>query len=150
MELVQEMTYHLLLAPPQQIGIGPFGARLFAEVIGGEVSGARISGKVLRGGGDWAIAGSDGFSRLDVRAQFQTDDGAVIYVSYYGLLELNEAVQSAFATATETRFEDQYFRNSPRFETGDPRYAWLQQSLFVGEGRLYPGFAVEYQVYRVT
>ena len=38
----------------------------------------------------------------------------------------------------------------PRFETGDLRYAWLNQSLFVAEGRFGPGSMVEYKVYRVV
>ncbi|MGO9431725.1 DUF3237 domain-containing protein [Rhodoblastus sp.] len=48
-----------------------------------------------------------------------------------------------------TDYGDQYFRTTPRFETGDPRYAWLNQSVFVAEGRIGPG-KVEYKVYRVV
>jgi hypothetical protein len=36
-----------------------------------------------------------------------------------------------------------------RCETGDPRYAGLNQSLVVSEGRVAPG-SVEYKVYRVV
>ena len=50
----------------------------------------------------------------------------------------------------ETDFGDQYFRTTPRFETGDPRYAWLNQSTFVAEGRILPERTVEYKVYRVV
>ena len=78
-----------------------------------------------------------------------TDDGASIYARYNGLLELNEKVAEAVANGSSTDFGDQYFRTAPRLETGDARYAWLNQSLFVGEGRLQPG-AVEYRVNRVT
>jgi hypothetical protein len=49
-----------------------------------------------------------------------------------------------------TDFGDQYFYISPRFETGDERYAWLNQSVFVGQGRVYPGFGVEYNVQRLV
>lgn len=48
-----------------------------------------------------------------------------------------------------TSFTDQYFRPTPRFETGDPRYAWLTQNVFVAEGRITPPFGVEYRIYRV-
>ncbi|WP_456629220.1 DUF3237 family protein [Bradyrhizobium sp. URHC0002] len=34
----------------------------------------------------------------------------------------------------------------PRFETGDPRCAWLNQGLFVAEGRFGPGSMVKYKV----
>ena len=43
-----------------------------------------------------------------------------------------------------------YFRTSPRMETGDARYAWVNTSLFVGEGRVIEGLGVEYRVARVT
>lgn len=78
------------------------------------------------------------------------DDGAFIYVQYPGVLEMNERVQAAMGAAEATEFSDQYFRTSPRFETGDERYAWLTQAVFVGEGRVYPGLAVEYRVFRLT
>jgi len=47
-----------------------------------------------------------------------------------------------------TDYVNQHFRTTPQFETGDPRYAWLNQSVFVAEGRVGPG-RVEYKVYRV-
>jgi len=85
-----------------------------------------------------------------VRGQIETDDGAFIYVQYFGLLEMNDKVQAAMGAQSGTDYEDQYFRTTPRFETGHERYAWLNRSVFVGEGRLYPGFAVEYRVHRLT
>lgn len=150
MELVHEMTYHAMLRPPMPLGDGPFGTRMFLDVIEGNVEGPRIRGKFAGSGGDWLLIGPDGFGRLDVRAQIETDDGAFIYLQYYGLLEMNDKFKMAMGAAQATDFNDQYFRTAPRFETGDTRYAWLNQSFFVGEGRLYPGFGVEYRVYRLT
>jgi hypothetical protein len=149
-DLVQEMTYHALLRPPLPIGDGPFGTRMFFEAIEGKIEGPRISGRFVGGGGDWLLVSADGFGRLDVRAQIETDDGAFVYVQYHGILEMNDKMRAAMASAGSTDFADQYFRTTPRFETGDSRYAWLNQSVFVGEGRLYPGFGVEYRVYRLT
>src|SRR3954469_21882297 len=42
MELVHEMTYHAMLRPPMAIGDGPFGSRMFFDVIEGSVEGPRI------------------------------------------------------------------------------------------------------------
>ena len=36
------------------------------------------------------MIGPDGYGRIDVRLQIVTDDGAVLYVTYTGLLEMNE------------------------------------------------------------
>jgi len=151
MNLEHEFTYRAALKPPLAVGPGPYGTRLFFEVIDGTFEGKRLKGKMLGGGGDWLLAGADGFGRLDVRAQLVTNDGAAIYLTYFGILELNDKVQKAIGdTTTGTDYGDQYFRTSPRFETGDPRYAWLNQSTFVAEGHLLPNRTVEYKVYRVV
>ena len=51
---------------------------------------------------------------------------------------------------TGTDFGDHYFVTTPRLESGDPRYSWVNQSIFVGQGRIQPGPVVEFQVFRVT
>jgi hypothetical protein len=151
MDLAYEFTYQAQLNAPVDVGAGPFGHRQVFEVTGGRLEGERLQGRVLGGGGEWFLVGPDGFGRIDVRIQFETDDGARIYVQYVGLLELNEAVQAFIAgEREETEFGDQYFRIAPRLETGDPRYAWVNQTLFVAEGRGHSGFGVEYRVYRVS
>ena len=87
-------------------------------------------------------------SWVDVRVQVETHDAAFLYVQYVGLLELNAPVMTATETDRGTEFDDQYFYTNPRFETGDPRYAWVNTTFFVGEGRLIPGPGVEYRVWR--
>jgi hypothetical protein len=150
MKLEYEFTYTAMLKPPVAVGPGPFGLRMFYEVAGGTAQGSRIRGRLLSGGGDWILVGADGWGRLDVRAQLETDDGAVIYVNYTGVLEMNERVQEATAsTAAATDYPDQYFRTTPRLETGDPRYSWVNRTLFAAEGRIQPGPAVQYRVYRI-
>ncbi len=148
MKFELEFTYDGTLKPPVDIGAGPLGNRRFYEVAGGTVEGKRLKGKVLTGGGHWILVGPDRFARLEVQGQLLTGDGAAIYEHYTGLLELNEKVIDAIASGGSTDYGDQYFRTTPRFETGDPRYAWLNQSLFVAEGRIAPG-RVGYKVYRV-
>ena len=148
--LEHECTYWAQLKPPFEIGQGPYGARTFFEVVEGEVSGERLNGKLLTGGGDWALIGPDGWLRLDVRVQIETSDGARLLMSYYGVLQVNEAVQQALGAGGGTDYGDHYIRTTPRFETGDPRYTWLTQTVFVGAGHLRPGLIVEYEVFRVT
>ena len=143
-------TFDAKLKPPVQSG-GPLGARMFFEVIGGEYRGAAGErGTLLTGGGDWLLVCGDGFGRLDVRAHVQMADGAVVYVQYHGVLEMNAAVMGAMQSGGATEFGQQYFRTSPRFETSDPRYAALQQGVFVGQGRIIEGLGVEYNIFRVT
>lgn len=142
-------TYNATLKPPIHAG-GPFGTRMIFEVLGGEFHGASGErGILLTGGADWLLVGQDGWGRLDVRGQIQMADGAVLYMQYYGLIEMNAAVTNALQNGMSTDFDQQYFRTSPRFESSDPRYAWLQQNVFVAQGRILAGPGVEYNVFRV-
>jgi hypothetical protein len=79
-----------------------------------------------------------------------THDGANIYVQYFGVIEYTDAAHAANAGERSSEWHEHYFRTSPRLETGDPRYEWVNQTLFVAQGRLHPGPVVEYQVFRVT
>ena len=76
---------HVDLEAPQVVGPTPQGMRQIFIVKGGTVEGPRIKGKALPGGGDWALIRSDGAIQLDIRATVQTDDGALIYLTYGGL-----------------------------------------------------------------
>jgi hypothetical protein len=148
-ELAYEFTFNARLAPKVEVGDGPFGDRRVREVLGGEVHGERINGRVGTGGADWVLVGPDGWGRLDVRLQILTDDGAAIYVRYLGLIEYNEAAHAANAGERSTDYDEHYFRTAPRLECGDERYAWVNRTLFLGEGRLHPGPVVEYRIHRV-
>lgn len=149
MELAYEFTFNARLAPKVEVGDGPFGDRRVREVLGGEVHGERINGRVGTGGADWVLVGPDGWGRLDVRLQILTDDGAAIYVRYLGLIEYNDAAHAANAGERSTEYDEHYFRTAPRLECGDERYAWVNRTLFLGEGRLHPGPVVEYRIHRV-
>lgn len=150
MELIHEFTFTAELKEAVAIGAGPFGDRNIFEVVGGEVTGERIRGAVGTGGADWVLAGPDGFGRLDVRLTVHTHDGAHLYVQYFGVIEYTEAALAAVGGARSSDYGDHYFRTTPRLETGDPRYGWVNQTVFVGEGRVHPGPVVEYRVHRVT
>jgi hypothetical protein len=147
MNLVHEFTFSATLDPPLPIGPGPIGIRMYYNVTGGEIAGDRLRGKLL-GGGEWAVIRPDGFLNVDVRLQAETHDGAYLYIRYVGLLGLNDAVTGALESGAGTDYGDQYFFTNPRIETGDERYAWLNQTFFVGEGHILPGLGVEYRVSR--
>jgi len=133
-----------------QIGPGPFGQRVIANVTGGELSGERFEGSIVGAAGDWLLLGDDGFGRLDVRVTIRTRDNAFIYVQYHGLIEITARIGAILGgDKAETAFGDQYFFTNPRMETGNERWAWVNHTFFVGQGRLLAGPRVEYQVYRL-
>lgn len=150
MKLVPEFSYTAELAAPLIVGSGPYGLRHVLPVKAGTVKGDRLRGTATIGGGDWLLVGDDGFGRLDVRAQFITDDDAVIYMSYLGLVEITPAAADALSGGGwGTEFGDHYFVTTPRLECGAPKYEWVNQTIFVGQGRIISGPAVEFQVSRV-
>ncbi|MCP3982929.1 MAG: DUF3237 domain-containing protein [bacterium] len=149
MKLEPLMTCHVDLKPPVQVGKGPHGTRTIFDVVGGTAEGARVTGRFLPSGGDWLLVDEGGVGRLDVRGTVQTDDGAHVYVHYHGVLEFNEKVTAALGAGTPTDYGDTYFMTQPRYETGDPRYAWLNRVVAVAEGRVLAG-AVEYRVFHVV
>jgi len=149
MKLEYLMTYRADLKEATPIERAPSGNRRIIDVVGGTFEGPKLQGTILPSGGDWLIIGSDGVSRLDVRITLLTDDGACIYVQYYGINVTSEVSRSKRAKGESTDFGDAYFMTSPRFEAGDSRYAWLNATAAVAEGRGGPGW-VEYRVYEVV
>jgi hypothetical protein len=81
-ELEFEFEFNAIVKPPVLVGNGPHGTRMFFETIDGTLTGERVSGRVMSGGGDWFLLGTDGWGTLDTRAEFEASDGAVIYASY--------------------------------------------------------------------
>jgi hypothetical protein len=142
--------YEATLRQPLVIGRAQYGTRLFYEVRDGRLSGPRVNGRILGGGGDWALIDRDGWTRVDVRGQCRTDDGALLYLYYRGLIEPAAAIAGALDSGGETGFDDHYWRVSIDVETADPRYGWLTRSALLGRGRVCAGRAVGYQVFRVA
>jgi hypothetical protein len=148
--LAYEFSYWAGLKPFADFGPGPLGRRAHFQVIDGAATGERFTARYFGGGGDWVVVSPDGYGHIDVRLQFETGDGARVYVEYGGLLEINETVSQAMASGGATRYEDQYFRTTLRLETGDERYAWMNRTVFVARGHLVEGLKVEYEVYRLV
>jgi hypothetical protein len=128
----------------------PWGARQYWQVSEATLDGPGINATLAATGVDWMGVSADGFWRPDVRAQFLTDDGAVVLMHYTGLVEQSARFAEAAEADQPTEWADQYMRLSIRFETGAARYAWLNTTLFVARGRLLGTGRIEYEVYRLT
>jgi hypothetical protein len=118
------MTLRLITDPVQNLGTGPHGTRLTFPVTGGSFEGDRLRGKVLPGGGDWVIQRADGMLELDLRATLETDDGARIHMTFGGLRD-------------DGAPGGPYFKTTPRFETADARYEFLNRLLAIGTGEIH-------------
>jgi hypothetical protein len=136
------------LAPVQELGAGPLGRRRIIPITGGRFVGERLSGRVLPGGADWQVIRADGVAELDARYTLETDDGALIYVRNHGYRHGPEAVLGRLAAGENVDPAQYYMRTTPLFETGDPRYAWLNRIVCVAAGARRPA-AVELKVFEV-
>ena len=122
------------LGPPRELGSGNAGQRRIIPILGGRVSGPRLNGTILHLGADWQTIFADGMAELDTRYGFETEDGATIEIRNYGYRHGPAEVIAAIARGEEVDPASYYMRTHARLETGDPRYAWVNRTLFVGTG----------------
>jgi len=140
---------HIDVEAPQVVGQTPIGLRQIFPVRSGAFEGPRIKGQVLPGGGDWALVRSDGAVQIDVRATLRTDDGALVYCTYGGLIVAQPDVFGRLLRGEDVPLEEYYFYTNPMFQTAAPQYDWLNRLIAVGRGKVVPG-GVEYRVGAVT
>jgi len=115
-----------------------YGVRRIIPIIGGEVKGDDVNGKVLPLGADFQLIRPNELIELEAKYAFETDDGAVVYVENKGIrfgpldlldkLKRGEAVDPALI----------YCRTVPKFETGSEKYRWLMEHIFVASAARHP------------
>lgn len=123
-----------LRAKPPVLMNGPQGSRVVVTVTGGSFEGPRLRGTVDNSGGDWVTLRPDGSIKLDVRIMLRTEDGADIFMRYEGI-----GVRGDGPLKVVT---------APLFETGDDRYAWLNNIQAISRG-VSTGDQVTYEVFAV-
>ncbi len=128
------MMLQVVVAPPQKLGAVPHGIRLIAPITSGTFEGPRLRGKVLPGGSDWTLSRSDGVLELDLRITLETDDGALISMTSFGLRHGPPEVLAALARGESVDPSKYYFRTAPRFETSAPPYAFLNRLIAIASG----------------
>lgn len=136
------MTVNIIAAAQQKFGAVPYGVRSFVPVTGGDFAGPRLRGRILPGGGDWLLLRSDGVLELDLRITLETDDHALIYMTFQGLRHSLPEVIAAFSRGEVVDPTRYYFRTVPRFETSTEAYIFLNRIVAVGVGETRPGGAV--------
>lgn len=102
----------------------PVGTRVIVEFHDVRIEGERLRASQHGGtAADWLVVGPEGTATLDVRVLLRTDDGALVYMHASG-----RTVAAEFA-----RGGPMYL--APLFETGDARYAWLNELQAIAKGR---------------
>jgi hypothetical protein len=139
------------LNSPQAVGPVLTGTRLVFPFKDGTVKGDKINGKIIGPGADWGLVPDSTTFKVDVRCTIETDDGALIYMTYSGY---NHAGAKNFAMisagkGSEVSPSDYYFRTSVFFETASPKYEWLNYTVAVGVGRFPASGKVAYRIYAI-
>ena len=134
LQLVPLLRAEITLAPAQELGDTPRGRRRIIPITGGSFAGERLSGRVLPGGADWRVIRADGVAELEARYTLETSDGALIYVRNDGYRHGPPEVLRRIAAGEAVDPTLYYMRATPRFETADPRYAWLNRTVCVATG----------------
>jgi Protein of unknown function (DUF3237) len=141
-------TVTITVAPAQIVGATPIGERRNVPVTGGTFKGKRLRGIVMPGGSDWIVVRADGVWQLDVRLPLQTDDGALINMSYKGFRHGPSSVLDRLNRGETVDPSEYYFRTAPFFETASAKYAWLNGIVAVATGHR-TASGPTYQVYEV-
>jgi Protein of unknown function (DUF3237) len=140
LSLITELSAKV--GPPIDVGATPQGVRRIVPILGGDLTGPRLNGKVLPGGSDYQVWRNDGITEIHARYVIETTAGARVYVEASGL---RRGPPEAMARLFRGEPVDQsliYFRTVPRFETSDPDLAWLMRGIFLCAGARYPDRAV--------
>jgi len=78
------MSLRLSTAPTQNIDAGPHGTRVTFPITGGSFEGDRFAAKCCSGD-DWTVKRLDGVVELDLRITLETDDRAIIHMTFEGI-----------------------------------------------------------------
>ena len=140
--------FQIEVKPPSVIGATPGYDRRIGEIAGGLFEGDRLHGKILSGGSDWQSLRSDGAITLNVRLAMQTDDGALIGMTYLGMRHGPKEVMDRLSRGERVSPSEYYMRATPYFETASEEYGWLNRVVSVGYGHRMTGGAI-YQVFEI-
>src|SRR5205085_11576012 len=119
------MMLQVKVAGAQKIGPVPHGTRLTAPITDGHFEGPRLRGKVLPGGGDWTLLRGDGVLELDLRLTLETDDGALIHMTSFGVRHGPAEVIAELGLGARFDPAAYYFRTMPRVQAGRQEEAFF-------------------------
>jgi hypothetical protein len=129
------MTMQVTVGAVLDIGAVPDGIRRIAPVAGGTFEGPRLRGTIVPGGSaDWLLLRSDGVLELDLRLSLRTDDGALISMRSFGLRHGPPEIMAALGRGEAVDASTYYFRTTPRFETSNRDYSFLNRLIAVASG----------------
>lgn len=123
--LVHRFTIRAEVAPDRVIGPVGDGDLVYIAITGGTVVGEALNGRVLPGGGDWAVLKDDGTLTVEARYQIQTDAGDVVDILNTGVAHWEDEAEQTIG----------YFATRPVFRVGNPALSHLADRVYLGWAR---------------
>ena len=132
--LTEVFEARVFVSAAQELGRIGGGRRRIVPIVGGTVSGARLTAEVLPGGADWQTIFDDGRTEVLARYTLRAEDGTLIGVVNRGV---RRGPPEVIARLTAGEIVDPslyYFRTNPVFEVAPGPHEWLLDHVFVGVG----------------
>ncbi|MFN7724984.1 MAG: DUF3237 domain-containing protein [Rubrivivax sp.] len=123
-----------LVGPLTNLGPAPLGERRCVPLLGGQVSGPGLSGRILPGGVDWQILRQDGVLEIAAHYVVATDDGALVEVRSDGLRHGPPEVMARLSAGEAVPPAAYFFRTLVRLTTGAPAWLHLNRRMLVASG----------------
>jgi len=117
------------------LGAAPMGERRVVPLLGGEVEGPALNGRILPGGTDWQWNRADGALEIAAHYVIETPEGARIEVQSNGLRHGPPEVLARLARGEAVAPHEYFFRTLMRFTTGHPQHEHLNRVMALARGR---------------
>jgi Protein of unknown function (DUF3237) len=132
--LTAAFTIRIELAKPVEQGVIDGARHRFIAITGGTITGPKLTGTVMAGGGDWQEIHPGGLAVLDAHYFLKASDGTVISISNPGVRVASTEITERLARGEDVDQADYYFRSSPRFAVTAGPHDWLARKVFVARG----------------
>ncbi|MEO6041158.1 MAG: DUF3237 family protein [Croceibacterium sp.] len=107
--------------------------RGYVAVLGGEVSGPRLSGRVVsHSGGDWPRIWDGGLVEFEAHYMLEADDGTPIYIHNRGIAYSSPDALKRMEAGEAVAPAESYCRITPRFEAPRGTHDWLNRTVLLG------------------
>ena len=107
--------------------------RGFVALVGGIVTGPRLSGQVVPySGGDWPRIWESGLVEFEAHYMLEADDGTPIYIHNQGIAYSAPDILAKLEAGETIDPADNYCHITPRFEAPAGQHDWLNRTIFVG------------------
>lgn len=147
--LTYAFTVTLKPGAPVELGEVEGGKRRFIPILGGTVTGQKLQGEVLPGGGDWQTVTPEGVAKIDARYFLKLADETIVEVITPGVRVASPDVAKRLAQVEDVDPTLYYFRVTPQLRVKSGAQDWLGKTVFVAKGARRPDrvtfdfFAVE-------